>query len=69
MGGKTDIRIDALEARSRQLCTQRQRQEARRGEVENRRTRREELRRKVLVSVVVLARVEQGLLEEAVLKA
>jgi hypothetical protein len=46
-----------------------QRKEARARTVESRRTRREELRRKILVGAVVLAKVEDGSLEEAALKA
>jgi hypothetical protein len=62
-------RIAALEAKLKQLKVVRQRKEARARTVESRRTRREELRRKILVGAVVLAKVEDGSLEEAVLKA
>jgi len=62
-------RIAALEARLKQLKVVQQRKEARARTVESRRTRREELRRKILVGAVVLAKVEDGSLEEAVLKA
>jgi hypothetical protein len=62
-------RIAALEARLKQLKVVQQRKEARARTVESRRTRREELLRKILVGAVVLAKVEDGSLEEAVLKA
>jgi hypothetical protein len=62
-------RIDALEQRLKQLKVKQQRVEARKRSVESRRARREELRRKILVGAVVLARVEQGGLEEATLHA
>jgi len=62
-------RIAALEAKLKQLKVQQQREEARTRTVETRRTRREELRRKILVGAVVLAEVEDGSFEEAVLKA
>jgi hypothetical protein len=62
-------RIAALEAKLKQLKVVQQRKEARARSVEGRRTRREELRRKILVGAVVLAKVEDGSLEEAVLKA
>jgi hypothetical protein len=62
-------RIAALEAKLKQLKVLQQRKEARARSVESRRTRREELRRKFLVGAVVLAKVEDGRLEEAVLKA
>lgn len=68
MGAKIAERIDVLEQRLKQLRAQQNHQEARRRTVQARRTRREALRRKVLVGAIVLARVEQGLLEEEVLK-
>lgn len=68
VAGKLEERIDALELRLRQLKAQQQRQAVRRRSIQSRRTRREEVRRKVLVGAVVLARVEQGLLEESVLR-
>lgn len=61
-------RIDALEQRLRQLKTQHQRSEARRRTVESRRQRSEDTRRKILVGAIVLAKVEQGVLEESVLR-
>jgi hypothetical protein len=61
-------RIQALEAKLKQLKVLQQRKEARARTVESRRTRREELRRKILVGAIVLAKVEDGSLEEAVLK-
>jgi len=61
-------RIQALEAKLKQLKVKRQRKEARARTVEARRSRREEMRRKFLVGAVVLARVEDGSLEETVLK-
>jgi hypothetical protein len=61
-------RIAALEAKLKQLKVQQQRKEARARAVEGRRTRREEMRRKFLVGAVVLAKVEDRSLEEAVLK-
>jgi len=45
-------RIAALEARLKQLKVVQQRKEARARTVESRRTRREELRRKILVGAV-----------------
>lgn len=62
-------RIAALEAKLKQLKVVQQRKEARARTVETRRSRREELRRKFLVGAVVLAKVEDGSLEEALLKA
>jgi hypothetical protein len=62
-------RIQALEVKLKQLKVQQQRKEARARTVEARRSRREEMRRKFLVGAVVLAKVEDGSLVEAVLKA
>ena len=60
-------RIDALEQRLKQLKVKQQRVEARKRSLEAKRTRREELRRKILVGAVVLAKVEQGGLEQSTL--
>jgi hypothetical protein len=62
-------RIAALELKLKQLKVVQQRKEARARSVEGRRTRREELRRKILVGAVVLAKVENGFIEEETLKA
>jgi hypothetical protein len=67
MTAKLTDRIDTLEQRLRELKAKHQRSEARRRTVEARRDRREETRRKILVGAVVLAKVEQGVLEAAVL--
>jgi hypothetical protein len=61
-------RIQALEAKLKQLKVVQQRKEARARAVEGRRTRREEMRRKFLVGAVVLAKVEAGEIEERTLK-
>jgi hypothetical protein len=52
--------INALEERLKQLKSRQQRMEARRRSLESRRARRDDLRRKILVGAVVLAKVEQG---------
>ena len=61
-------RIAALEERLKQLKAVQVRKDARARSVEARRSRREEMRRKFLVGAIVLAKVEEGSLEEAVLK-
>jgi hypothetical protein len=61
-------RIQALEAKLKQLKTVQQRREAKARSVALHRSRRDELRRKILVGAVVLAKVEDGSLEEAVLR-
>jgi hypothetical protein len=61
-------RIAAIELRLKQLKARQQRKDARVRKIEGRRSRREEMRRKFLVGAIVLAKVEDGSLEEAVLK-
>ena len=58
--GNIDTRIDALQQRLKQLKVKQHRIEARKRSVESRRVRREDLRRKILVGAIVLARVERG---------
>lgn len=65
---KITERIDSLEERLKQLKAQRQRIEARERTVVARRTRREETRRKILVGAIVLAKVDQAVLSESVLR-
>lgn len=69
MARKIADRIDALEQRLRQLKTQQQRLESRKRAQSARKGRREELRKKVLVGAVVLAKVERGEIEESALHA
>jgi hypothetical protein len=66
---KIDERVAALEAKLKQLKVVQQRKEARARSVALHRSRRDELRRKILVGAIVLAKVEDGSLEEAVLKS
>jgi hypothetical protein len=65
---KIEERIEALEGKLKQLKVQHQRREARARTVAVRRARGQELRRKILVGAIVLAKVEEGVLEEAVLR-
>jgi hypothetical protein len=64
MASKISDRIDVLEARLKALKTQQQRMEARSRATKARRDRRDELRKKILVGAVVLAKVGRGELEE-----
>jgi hypothetical protein len=61
-------RIESLEERVKQLKAKQQRIEARRWSLESRRTRRDDTRRKILVGAIVLAKVEQGVIQESVLR-
>ena len=65
---KINERIEALEERLKQLKARQQRIEARRRSLESRRSRRDDTRRKILVGAIVLAKVDQGVLDEAVLR-
>ena len=62
-------RIAQLEERLRQLKAREQAVEARRRVLESRRARKADTRRKILVGAIVLAKVEQGELEAARLRA
>jgi hypothetical protein len=62
-------RIQALEAKLKQLKTVQARKEARARTTAAKKSRGEELRRKILAGAVLLAKVEKGEFEEQVLKA
>jgi hypothetical protein len=66
---KIDERIESLEAKLKQLKTLQQRKEARARTTAAKKSRGEELRRKILAGAVLLAKVEKGEFEEEVLKA
>jgi hypothetical protein len=66
---KLDDRIATLQERLQQLKTQQQRVAARQKSIESRRQRKEDTRRKILVGATVLARIEQGRIPEAELRA
>jgi hypothetical protein len=61
-------RIESLEERLKQLKATQQRIESRRRSLDSRRARRADTRRKILVGAVVLAKVDQGVLAESVLR-
>jgi hypothetical protein len=65
---KIDERIEALEAKLKQLKVRQQRAEARARALSSRRDRKADTRRKILVGAVVLAKIEQGVFEEKILK-
>jgi hypothetical protein len=68
MAAKIQGRIEALEQRLKKLKTKHQRAQARARTVQNRSARREDTRRKFLVGAIVMARIDQGLLEKSVLR-
>lgn len=63
-----DDQIERLEERLRQLKTRQLRIEARRRTLESRRSRKADTRRKILVGAVVLAKIDQGVLEASTLR-
>jgi hypothetical protein len=65
---KIDKRIEALETKLKQLKAQQQRKDARARTVAAKRARGEELRRKILAGAVVLAKVDEGSFDAAVLR-
>lgn len=65
---KVDERIQALEAKLKQLKVQQQRSEQRARTVAARRSRHDELRKKILVGAVVLAKVDAKEFDEQTLK-
>ena len=66
---KRSTQIAQLEEKLRQLKAREQAAEARRRLLESRRKRKDDTRRKILVGAIVLAKVEQGELPEAKLRA
>lgn len=65
---KVDERIQALEAKLKQLKVRQQRSEQRARTVAGRRARHEVLRRKILAGAVLLAKVEAKEFDEEILK-
>jgi hypothetical protein len=65
---KSEDKIQTLEERLKQLKAKQQRVAARKRTLESRRTRRDDTRRKILVGAIVLAKVDQGVIQESVLR-
>jgi hypothetical protein len=63
-----DDQIDTLEERLKRLKVKRYRTEARQRTLQSRRTRREDTRRKILVGAIVLAKVDQGIISQEILR-
>jgi hypothetical protein len=61
----TDERIVRLQEKLRQLKAQQAMTEARRRVLDARRERKADTRRKILVGAIVLAKVEQGVIDKA----
>jgi hypothetical protein len=66
MSQKLDDRIASLEQRLKQLKAQQQHVAQRRRAFESRQSRKEDTRRKILAGAIVLAKIEQGVLDGAV---
>jgi hypothetical protein len=65
---KREARIAELELKLRQLKERQQAVEARRRTLESRRGRKADTRRKILVGAIVLAKVERGEMDRALLE-
>jgi len=63
-----DERIESLETKLKQLKTLQQRREARARSAALKRARSEELRKKILVGTVLLAKIEAGEFDDTVLR-
>ena len=64
---KLDERIASHEKRLQQLKTQRQRINARNKALDSRRDRKADTRRKILIGAIVLAKIDQGEFDRALL--
>jgi hypothetical protein len=65
MSPKLDERIETLQTRLRQLKARQVRLEARKRALASRRARKDDTRRKILAGAIVLAKVEQGVIDAA----
>ena len=65
---KITDRIESLEERLKKLKAKHQQIEARKRTLSSRRARREDTRRKILVGAIVLAKVDQGVIEASTLR-
>jgi chromosome segregation ATPase len=65
---KLSERIGTLEERLKQLKAKQARLEARQRALSSRRARRDDTRRKILVGAIVLAKVDQGVIEASTLR-
>ncbi|HEV2704151.1 MAG TPA: mobilization protein [Steroidobacteraceae bacterium] len=68
MTPKLDERISSLEEKLKQLKTRQARLDARKRALASRQQRKDDTRRKILVGAVVLAKVEQGVIQESALR-
>jgi hypothetical protein len=68
MAGAQD-QIARLQERLQQLKVRQQRVDARQRVLKSRRARKDDTRRKILIGAVVLAKVDQGVIENAALRA
>ena len=66
---KINEQISNLETKLKQLKARQQRIDARARALANRRTRKDDTRRKILIGAIVLARVEQGRIPTAELRS
>jgi hypothetical protein len=65
---KLDEQISTLEEKLKQLKLRHQRIEARKKAIETRRERKADTRRKILIGAVVMAKIEQKVMDEKLLR-
>jgi prefoldin subunit 5 len=65
---KLDEQISTLEEKLKQLKLKQQRFEARRKAIETKRERKADTRRKILIGAIVMAKIEQKVMDEALLR-
>jgi len=66
---KIDEQISTLEEKLKQLKLKHQRIEARKKAIETKRERKADTRRKILIGAVVMAKVEQKVMDEKLLRS
>jgi hypothetical protein len=65
MAARLEDRIETLETRLKQLKTRQARVEARKRALASRRERKDDTRRKILAGAILMAKVEQGVVDKA----
>jgi SMC interacting uncharacterized protein involved in chromosome segregation len=65
---KLDEQISTLEEKLKQLKLKQQRFEARRKAIESKRERKADTRRKILIGAIVMAKIEQKVMDEQLLR-
>ena len=67
MASKIGDQIESLEERLKKLKARKQKNDAHKRAIESRKARRDDTRRKILVGAIVLAKIDQGVIDRATL--